>query len=91
MGSLFVEHARTPAEASPHNFDCDWKVKQSQRYGGNLPGGQPQANRCFPLAYPFSSQSSSMSNLNPLYLVDNSACPVLGMPAVMLTVCPTAS
>lgn len=32
-----------------------------------------------------------LSNLNPLCLVNNSGCPVLGIPAAMMASCPTAS
>lgn len=51
MGSLFVENARTPGEASPRILIVAEKLSRAQGMVVTLwGGGKPQANRCFPLA-----------------------------------------
>lgn len=91
MGSLFVENARIPAEASPCILIVTGKLNRAKGMVATLSGvslKQVDASRWLNL---LAVRAVQLSNLNPLCSVDNSDCPVLSIPAVMMVVCPTAS
>lgn len=91
MGSLFVENVRTPAEGSPCILIVTGKLNRAKGMVATFPEvslKQVDASHWLNL---LAVRAVQLSSLNPLCSVDNSGCPVLGIPAVMMAVCPTAS